>query len=322
MRTREVYMQKTFMEAYPGIRRAIAESGGTIPLFMRWYGEVLAVYEELAFYLPDMMVWKAQKPEHARHCAREARELAALFGFNELEIAYFTLLFASHDLGRMVEGLRNLMPHGNLPAHVVARWPMIFVPERPHGVDSAILLREVVGGAFVGTTIGVWTLAAIEHHSDKENPTFKMLKSPEALALANIIRDLDKAEGFREAMDYTANPERKAKERRTNWPGKIKNDPSWGTELGCIDPQEALDEFEQNRAIDRRTCRSYEAYMLQYLAWVKSIVQPEMRKLALREGGPQIVAAYLLKQLEASPEQRGRLEKAFAAWNSGVLLQR
>ena len=92
-------------------------------------------------------------------------------------------------------------------------------------------------------------------------------------------------------------------------------------ELGRIDPEDALDSFCNGQAIDRSKSRSYERYMLQYLAWAFNIVQPEMLELALHEGGPQTVAAYLRKRLEVSPDQAARLLAKLQDWKSGVLLR-
>jgi hypothetical protein len=62
--------------------------------------------------------------------------------------------------------------------------------------------------------------------------------------------------------------------------------------------------------------------MLQYLGWAKSIVDEDMLQLALHEGGPQTVAAYLLRQLKDVPEQRRRLFQDLETWKGGVLLRK
>lgn len=318
-----------FMDRYPGIRSALEESDVTIPALRAMFDRILVTYDALAPALPDAMGWKRQKPAHARHCAAEASEFAPILGFNELERAYFAIPFSAHDLGRMIEGLRkclrpdapeNLRLSAFLAEGVRERWPVINQPERMHGADSAELLTPILG-PFADSRIGQWTLLAVALHSDKDNPTLEMVRGvPEALALCNILRDLDKVEGFREAKDYVGNPERKARERLQNWPQHVQRDPLWGTELGRIDPEDALDSFCNGQAIDRSQSRSYERYMLQYLAWAFNIVQPEMLELALHEGGPQIVATYLLAQLEASPDQAARFAVKLQDWENGALL--
>jgi len=312
-----------------GIRTALRASGVTQGRLAEIYHMVLAEYDALAPALPDAMAWKTQKPAHARECGQEAREFAPILGFNDLEAAYFAIPFAAHDLGRMIEGLRKcIVPNApkalrvTLPAGFRERWPLIDKPSRMHGDDSAELLRPLLG-SFADTEIGCWTLLAVQRHSDVHNPTLEQVGGvAEALALCNVLRDLDKVEGFRQAKDYTSNPERKAKERLQNWPEQVKDDPAWGTELGRIDPDDALDAFIDGKAVDRSKSRSYERYMLQYLGWAKSIVDEDMLQLALHEGGPQTVAAYLLRQLKDVPEQRRRLFQDLETWKGGVLLRK
>lgn len=319
-----------FMEKYPGIRAALNESGVSIQTLQGFLPVILAVYDELAVLLPDAMGWKTQKPAHARHCAEEAGEFAPILGFNEREQALFAVLFASHDLGRMIEGLRKCLKQdapGNFHVTVTdefrQRWPLIDHTDRAHGYDSAVLLKPILG-AFGDTRIGRLVLLAVVHHSDVHNPTLEDMNGDrDALALTNMLRDLDKVEGFRQAKDYTSNPERKAKERLQNWSSQIQRDQSWGLEHRLIvstDLVHPLVAFCVGQAIVRAKCLSYEAYMLQYLTWAKGIVEPCMLDVALAEGGPQIVAAYLLKQLEGSGDQYDYLFRHLQTWNDGVLL--
>ncbi len=328
-----------FMEKYPGIRTALVYSGVTIETLQGFLQKILSVYDEFAPVMSDNMGWKKQKPAHARHCAEEAKELASMLGLNELEQAFFAIIFAAHDLGRMTEGLRNsLDPEAPEKIRVTVtdefrrRWPAIDQPKRMHGFDSEELLSPIFG-PFAATRIGQWALLAVRHHSDVQNPTLEdMGGSVEALALANVLRDLDKVEGFRQAKSYTSDPERKARERLQNWPNQISKDPDWGKELQSIDYGECGDDtltglvdplrlFSGGRALDRSKCRSYEAYMLQYLAWAKNIVEPCMLDVALAEGGPQIVAAYLLRQIWLNPFQYEALRAELERWNGGALLR-
>ena len=82
-----------------------------------------------------------------------------------------------------------------------------------------------------------------------------------------------------------------------------------------------LNLFEREEVIPRRECRSYETYMLQFLAWVFQITQPEMLDIALSERGPQQVVTYLLDQLCASQEQRDLLLAKLVMWHNGRLLE-
>lgn len=295
------------MDRYPELRGEIAKFGVTVAQIDRWEQTVFAAYDELAKPLPDTMWWKTQKPAHARRCRKEAREFASVLGLTDLEVALFALLFASHDLGRLVEAGRT---HRKEPR---ATWL--------HGKDSVDIMRPILG-QLAETTLGRWIMDALDHHSDAQDVTLETVGgSRGSFAMCVTLRDLDKLEGFRSAVDYTSNPERKAKERLQNWPEQVRQDPAWGTELGQIDPDRMLDLFAQSQPVPRAECRSYEAYMLQYLRWVFNIVHPEMLVITLREGGPQVVANYLLAQLKrGAPEQYARLLQCLLDWKDGALL--
>ncbi|MCR4278956.1 MAG: hypothetical protein NUV81_03590 [bacterium] len=318
------------MLEFPEIRSALIKCGVTIEQLVAYLQAILDAYDEWAVPLPDSMAWKAGKPKHARECADEARAFAPVLGFNELEQAFFAVAFAGHDLGRMVQttiyGLsKNTV---TLTNEFRDTWDNILSedrtglnPDQIHGEDSVRILRPILG-SFCDTKIGKWMLTAVHFHSFKDTPTLEMVGNDRvALAFACMLRDLDKVEGFRDARSYTSDPERKARERVQNWPVEIAGDSDWGTELGRIDPASDLDLFMRGEAINRRTCRSFESYMLQYLMWALHIVQPEMLELALAEGGPQMVATYLLKQLEATPDQRSVLMRKLEEWNDGALLK-
>jgi hypothetical protein len=297
----------TLMDRYPELREEIAKSGVTKPQIDAMEQAVFAAYDELAEPLPDTMWWKTQKPAHARRCRAQALEFASVLGLTDLEVALFALLFASHDLGRLVEAGRTSRGEPR------AKWL--------HGKDSVDIMRPILG-QLAETTLGHWIMDALEHHSDAQDVTLETVGgSRGSFAMCTTLRDLDKVEGFRSAVDYTSNLTRKAKERLQNWPEQVKQDPAWGTELGQIDPDRMLDLFEQGQPIPRAQCRSFEAYMLQYLRWTRDVVNPEMLAIALREGGPQIVAAYLLTQLkQGAPEQYARLLQYLLDWKDGALL--
>lgn len=142
-----------------------------------------------------------------------------------------------------------------------------------------------------------------------------LYSSKPTYALVTLLRDLDKDSGFREAKSYTADPNRKAREQEQNWPEHEVR------ELGRIKPPKFLDFLIEMKPIPRVECRSYEAYMAQYLCWVFHIVNREILQRTLRAGGPQIVAKYLLRQLEAAPDQREHLRRFFEEWEGGVLLK-
>lgn len=140
----------TFISKNLGIRSALRSSGVTCGRLAEIYDLILAEYDALAPALPDAMAWKVQKPAHARECGQEAREFAPILGFDDLEVAYFAIPFAAHDLGRMIEGLRKcIAPNApeklrvTLPAGFRERWPLIDKPSRMHGDDSAAVSSRI-----------------------------------------------------------------------------------------------------------------------------------------------------------------------------------
>ncbi|OGG36730.1 hypothetical protein A2110_00135 [Candidatus Jorgensenbacteria bacterium GWA1_54_12] len=319
----------TFLERYPRIRTELTASV-TVRELYKFLVRIISAYDNIALVLPDTMGWKRIKPRHARECAKRAEEFAPFLGVGELEQAFFAVLFAAHDLGRMVQATIQGLAAGTvaLSDSFKSSWDLVLNAERPapypdelHGLDSVRILRPIFG-AFAETDVGRWALTAVECHSHKNNPTLDVVGGVrEALELAKTLRDLDKVEGFRATAAYVGNPERKATERLQNWPDRLAGDPEWGTELRRIDPPAMLNLFEREEVIPRRECRSYETYMLQFLAWVFQITQPEMLDIALSERGPQQVVTYLLDQLCASQEQRDLLLAKLVMWHNGRLLE-
>ena len=135
-----------------------------------------------------------------------------------------------------------------------------------------------------------------------------------ALSLLAIVRDFDKLAGFGAdaARRYVDDEKYKKAQIEANWADWRKVDPTWGNEKGRIEPAYMVIQFERRQLLDRSQCQSYEAYMLQYLAWLFDISSPQIVETILRDGGPQIVMDYLRKQLaNTSPEQLDRIEKTF-----------
>ncbi|TAL19985.1 hypothetical protein EPN90_01925 [Patescibacteria group bacterium] len=313
-----------FREQYPGFERTLAAIGLTRNAFEHIQSAIFDTYDRLAAPLPESSKWKHEKPKHARKALTEVCAFAELLGLTEPLMQYIALACSAHDLGRMVQANKraSTRPDGFDIVFEDDRKPIPYDDnDERHGYESVLLLRPILG-LFAETDAGVWLLGAVRHHSRKANPTLEMCGgSEESLALCGIVRDIDKVLGFQDAADYTGNPERKAKERLQNWPKQIETDLAWGTELGRVDPAEFLTATSLEVPIDRQKCRSYEAYMLQFLKWFFGFVRPEMQEVALNEGGPQIVAAYLLRQLEATPEQREQLHVMLKTYRNGVLLR-
>ncbi|KKU02660.1 MAG: hypothetical protein UX06_C0053G0003 [Candidatus Giovannonibacteria bacterium GW2011_GWA2_45_21] len=316
-----------FTEQYPGFERVLASSGLTVDDCEVFQKEVFAMYDTLAESIPMESAskhWKLVKPAHAREAFQEVNTFANLLGLSPLLAHYVAIACSAHDLGRMVQANKRV---GTKPAGFDVIFDDAYreIPyddsDERHGYESVLVLRPILG-AFCETEAGRWLLDAVLHHSLKANPTLEMCGgSEESLALCGIVRDIDKVLGFQEAADYTGNPERKAKERLQNWLKQTETDLGWGTELGRIDPAAFLMATPLEQPIDRQKCRSYEAYMLQFLKWLFGFARTEMQDVALHEGGPQTVAGYLLKQLEATPDQRAHLLAMLKSYRGGALLR-
>jgi hypothetical protein len=294
-----------FIERHGALRTLIAESGVTQDQLADWRGQALEGYRRLAEPLPDTMLWKTQKPQHALDAESDAREIAPHLGLNALETDVLCLLLTAHDLGRLVEAGRTTRKEPR------ASWL--------HGTDSENEMKPILG-SFADTKLGSAILLAIRHHSAAKPVTLEECDGNEAVwALATVVRDIDKCEGFEQAAWYTADEANKEKQRHQNWPEQIKTDEIWGKEMGRIDPPEMLEIFERHELLPRVKCRSYEAYMLQFLAWTFDIVHPEILKRTLGTGGPIVVRDYIDRRLADEPEQRIRFRTALRNWRRGLM---
>lgn len=75
-------------------------------------------------------------------------------------------------------------------------------------------------------------------------------------------------------------------------------------EWGMIDPPELIDVFMSNQAITRGDCRSYEAFMLQYLAWIYDINLKSMVGEAINTGVVNKLLDYFKEQLPGDQYQK------------------
>jgi hypothetical protein len=204
-----------------------------------------------------------------------------------------------------------------------------------HGAFSVTHIRASLG-ATVDTSTEIWTamFEAIRCHSFRMTPTVAELGGSDAVhGLVCLLRDTDKLGGWNSARSYTSDPERKARERRANWTAMIDADPAWGNELGLISPSYHLwERFLHGQLLERAKCRSYEAYMLQLLAWLFDVNTPEMLEITIKRGGPDIVFEYLIDRLTIgstkleSVAERDEAEHQLAAlkqwsteWHGGIL---
>ena len=311
---------QSFMERNPALREMIAASRITPEEIEEAISATRAIYKRLDKELPDGHNWKYKKLLHAETCAEEVAEHAPLFGFRGVETDVFRFILFGHDIGRLEQGIRR--ERGET------------VDDEVHGKLSVEHIVKAIG---LRTSGSIWPfiLKAIECHSLRVTPKAEDLGglSP-AHPLIQVMRDTDKLGGFDAATSYTSDPERKDKERRANWKDFLDADPLQGTEMGIIAPACFFwSNFLSSQALDRRECRSYEAYMLQLLAWMFDVQTPEMRRVIIDRGGPKIVFDYLIKRLDTGSEkletradrieasaQLLALQKWGAKWEGGILL--
>ncbi len=274
---------QSFIERYPEVLRLLVmrKSGSVLP---RAGSAVTTAYEHLATGLPADHAWNQGKIDHARESAAEAAALAERLGLGEDGAEILGFLLYSHDIGRLVEARRQVLG--------------LHRPTWHHGRDSVDVIRAMTLALPTAVPWFDTLLVAIEHHADRVTPTLEQLGGDRAAwAFTTLLRDLDKRAGFKHARRYTEDAAFKAAQAAANWPERRAEDPLWGTEMRRIDPSELLETFARREALERQRCRSYETYMLQYLAWVFDTQHPELLRLTLEEGGPEIVLAYLGRQL-------------------------
>jgi len=310
-----------FMERHPGLRELIANSTLTTDAVAQAIKLIRGAYRTLNDELPESHQWKHSKLAHAGDCADEVEKHASLFGLQNLECAVFQFLLFGHDIGRLDQGLRRVRGEEALDAD--------------HGRLSVERIKEALG-ATVETTAPIWTamFEAIRCHSFRVTPTVEELGGSEAVhGLVCLLRDTDKLGGWNSAKSYTGDPERQARERRANWTAMIEADPAWGNELGLISPPYHLwDPFLHGRLLERAKCRSYEAYMLQLLAWLYDVNTPEMLDIIIERGGPNIVFEYLVTRLtigatklesaaerDEAAHQLAALKQWATEWREGIL---
>lgn len=254
---------------------------------------VVAEYLRLASDLPEGHVWKQGKLDHVLKADSEAMALARSFGSSDAVAQHLGFLLLCHDIGRLVEAHRKIA--NTAP------------PAWNHGVDSANTLR---GLKLLGNN-SLWKsmLLAIAHHAD---PTAVKVEDffgdQVALELCNLLRDIDKREGFSKVDKYLG--EEKLGQIAVNFSRQRQKDPTFGDEKGFIEPK-LIEAFVTGHLLKRPECSTYEAYMLQLLAWLHDMNTPEIRDQVIREGGPEQILSYLKRQLSSA--QYEQIETAYNA---------
>lgn len=209
---------------------------------------------ELIDQLPPDHPWRA-KPTHGLQVAAEAQlTFGTLLDTLREENFYLLVLMAAlHDLGRPLEAIRKKNPtyegrhHGHFSVELLNEWGAL----QSFSADTAQLIRYV-----------------IEHHADKSTPVLP--ENPTELdklkyLYTAMIRDLDKVGLFRHKTHlYLWDRREKAAQEEV----LRKLNPAYRGEIGVIDSPRYLEEFQQCWTLDRKDLLSYEAYMLNFLAWI------------------------------------------------------
>jgi hypothetical protein len=241
------------------------------------------LYYALGSTLPDDHAWKADKIQHSEVSQQIAQEITQFLGFSESLQNITAIASVAHDIGRIPQGLAKV--RGEV------------IDSQEHGRLGIPYLEEVFS-VYLGES-KTWVIEAIIFHSYKDTPKREVFSSALSWAFCCLIRDIDKSANFAEAKEYTNNTVRKIKEAKAAALLWTEVNPT--AETHSIDTNtskhDVLDEFLEGRLIIRQDCASYEAYMLQLLAWLYDFNVSEIRAIVIATGGPATILMYLQQQL-------------------------
>lgn len=244
--------------------------------------------------LPDGHPWKGGKLVHRMFVISESeRSIRKYFGdaLSEENYVLMSFLASVHDLGRAIEAKKKL---GILPED--------YRRFSQHGEESVNLLKD--WGALNNFSQDTQEIIkyVILHHADKSSPALP--ENPTELDKLKhfytcIFRDSDKLALFRDRTDaYLKDEGEKIKQTQVN---------NLIGETGKIEPEELTKTFSEFYTIDRSKCKSYEAFMLQYLAWIFDLNLKTSLKEAVDCGAIPKILNYFKKSL--SPEQYNGIYK-------------
>jgi len=192
----------------------------------------------------------------------------------------------NHDLGRIVQALKDAGQK--------------FSPEmmtlKEHGEYTAQLLREWGVDMLFGTDCWKVLEYLFVHHADPKMPAIP--DNPSELQIwkhdmLRVLRVADKFATMVNRTDYYLTPEGIAgqnplMEKECEKVGRFYLD-----EAGYIN-EEALDAFSKRQPFARYLCETYEAYMVNYLAWIFEIDIPEILKSIFKSGFVHKITGYLI----------------------------
>jgi len=236
-------------------------------------------YPKLIADLPEDEPWKYPKTAHAILTTSIGAKALAQIQQQLPEENFYLLLFimGNHDLGRVMDAKkrRGLA----MPADYN------FTPN--HGAASAQLLKNWNAlSQFPQDTQTIISYALL-HHADKHTPEL----TPNASYIEKIqyafvcfVRDIDKLSLFVNKTDqYLSDKKTKAEQMQVN---------RLNGEQGTIEPLALLDTFTQYKSIDRTQCKSYEAFMLQFLAWIYDVNVKAVLEQIVQSGAVEQLLSY------------------------------
>lgn len=261
---------------------------------------------ELFNRLPADHMWR-KKLQHVVVTPELVHPIIASFR-GELSNELFQLLvfiYRAHDIGRAIEALKKL---GSLPGD--------YRQFEHHGEESVNLLQE--WGVIDGTlSAGAWEVAqyAILHHFGAWTPTLP--ESPEYLDnvkyfVTVLLRDIDKLSTFKETT---------AQYLYLRWKKEREIAMHGIPERHAVIPASFLSTFERREVPDfhgvkrRNEERSYEGYMLYFLAWLFDVNLARVMAEIVESNAIRWLLQYFSEQL---PETDfGRIKRTVREYLSG-----
>jgi hypothetical protein len=250
------------------------------------------ILPELIEGLPREHPWREAKLSHEVVVLGGTKEIFEEIGDCFTEENYYLLLFIAsvHDIGRIIEAKKQSgiesaeqyesgLDHGKYSISILERYGILDLFDKK--------TQEIIR-------------YSIHHHSDRKMPVLEKQAGEEdciAYIFTGLLRDMDKVGIFVGKTDkYIHNEEEKKKQIEAN--NLIKG------EAGAIIPKSLIDDFENKNTLDRNKCESYEAFMLQYLAWIFDINTEPGKKGVVESQFINKVLKYLENQLDSSEYER------------------
>jgi hypothetical protein len=236
--------------------------------------------------IPDGHPWKERKEKHMKMTEKETHQILEEYFSEKLTDSMIELAdFISniHDLGRYLQAQKmvgnfdkekygDFSNHGEAGINLIEYYDLL----EPFSEKVAEIIKY-----------------SVLHHSEKD--TKKLPEKPNTQEklkyfYLSIVRDFDKFDNFARKVDhYVASKEARRKQ--------IDAHDFLEQEQGKIKPSKLLKNFQKQQTLIKDEVRSFEAFMLQFLAWIFDINLEVVLKETVACGGPEKLLNYLNKQL-------------------------